>query len=447
MPRQSKTTTPGAARATTNGQAGDPAGGSLYVEHLEQDFWDRASLRQIYDAALMLHCSPWAVLAHCVARALSLIDPRVTLPDVICGPGSLNWFAAIAAASAGSKGGATTVARQLVPVATPVRNLGSGEGLVDQYMSIATKGNPAHQIHRSLIFSVNEIDDVAALANRSGATLMSVVRSGFSGEQLGHSYARNRATPPLDPHTYRMLVLLSVQPGRAGWLLDDVAGGTLQRIMWFPAIDRRVRAGAGRWQICPLPLPDPADLDAWQRYPRELQIPPEAEAVIQIESVKRHNGEANALDGHALFSREKLAFGLAVLDGRLEMSLQDWRLSGVAAKVSAYIRDQVTVLLEDERTRAVVREGQLRGIAREAADAERYAATEDRIITVGARALDKLRAAPGRRMTNDALVHDSFNSRDRPACRAALAQMEHGGAIAHEMDNSTNPATKWWVLL
>ena len=190
MPRQSKTTTPGAARATTNGQAGDPAGGSLYVEHLEQDFWDRASLRQIYDAALMLHCSPWAVLAHCVARALSLIDPRVTLPDVICGPGSLNWFAAIAAASAGSKGGATTVARQLVPVATPVRNLGSGEGLVDQYMSIATKGNPAHHIHRSLIFSVNEIDDDINIRSISGTTTISM---GEGNDIVRVNYTRDGA--------------------------------------------------------------------------------------------------------------------------------------------------------------------------------------------------------------------------------------------------------------
>ena len=51
--------------------------GSLYVEHLEADFWNRPSLRAIYDTALMQSCSPWAVCAHCVARVLACIRPCV----------------------------------------------------------------------------------------------------------------------------------------------------------------------------------------------------------------------------------------------------------------------------------------------------------------------------------------------------------------------------------
>ena len=419
--------------------------GSLYVEHLEADFWTRTSLKEIYDVALMQSCSPWAVLSHCVARALAQIRPCVTLPDVICGPGSLNWIGANVASSAGGKGGATAVARQLVPTSVKVYNLGSGEGVVDRYMSKATKTNPASQIHESLMFNADEIDSVAALASRNGATLMSVIRSGFSGELLGDSYIRSSGTPPLEPHSYRMTLMVSVQPERAGWLLDGAAGGTLQRVMWFPAIDRRVKASGTRAKISPLSLPDPASLYNWQTYPVELTIPAEAEQLIREEAVRRHCGETDALDGHALFSREKFAFGLALLDGRVVMDTEDWRLSGIAAEVSTFIRRQVTVLREAADDVEAQKAGRIHGVMREAADAEKGAATERRITAVGIKALAKLGAEPSRRMSQSVLTK-SFTSRDRAALRAALTGLEGAGLITRTTDKSTNPPTVWVSL-
>ena len=62
--------------------------------------------------------SPWAVLAYTAARALAQVRPGIMLPPLIGGPGSLNWFAAIAAASGGGKGAAIAAARHLVPATT-----------------------------------------------------------------------------------------------------------------------------------------------------------------------------------------------------------------------------------------------------------------------------------------------------------------------------------------
>jgi len=89
---------------------------SLPLEAIEGHFWQsRGSLKLIYDAALSQMCSPWAVLACCAARTLALVPPDVTLPPIIGGRGSLNWFAAIVAKSGGGKGAANAVATALVP--------------------------------------------------------------------------------------------------------------------------------------------------------------------------------------------------------------------------------------------------------------------------------------------------------------------------------------------
>src|SRR5262245_25925217 len=55
------------------------------VGELETDFWERESLRVIFDAALSRLCPPWAVLAHCIGRALALVPPCVALPPIIGG--------------------------------------------------------------------------------------------------------------------------------------------------------------------------------------------------------------------------------------------------------------------------------------------------------------------------------------------------------------------------
>jgi len=57
------------------------------------------------------------------------------------------------------------------------------------------------------------------------------------GEPLGFSYADPAKALPIAPHSYRMGLVLGVQPGRAGPLLKDADGGTPQRFVWLPATD------------------------------------------------------------------------------------------------------------------------------------------------------------------------------------------------------------------
>jgi hypothetical protein len=78
------------------GESGDRGADSGFLISLRARLWQaRGSLAAVYTTALARMCSPWAVLARAAARALTQVRPHVTLPPLIGGPGSLNWFAAI----------------------------------------------------------------------------------------------------------------------------------------------------------------------------------------------------------------------------------------------------------------------------------------------------------------------------------------------------------------
>lgn len=358
---------PGTLTANGSASAGaDPDGsGALGLEAIEDSFWDsRESLKMVYEGALARLASPWAVLAFCAARALTLIPPGWTLPPIIGGKGSLNWFAALATKSGGGKGSASAVARELIPQPIYERNLGSGEGMVAAFERPKTTQDPQGGLREAVMFVSSEVDQMVALGSRTGSTLMSTLRQAFSGEGLGFSYVKK--TIELPEHAYRLTYVCGVQPARAGGLLSDVAGGTPQRFMWFPALDRRISRDYLRtdpWMPT-LSLPSGSDLF----YDREITIPGEALDFIVDSRVDAARGDGDPLDSHAIFAREKFAFALAVLDGRTEMTLEDWELSGVAAAVSARTRQWVADHMTDAQRLEASDRGALKGVEHVAAE-------------------------------------------------------------------------------
>jgi hypothetical protein len=408
---------------------------ALALEVIEGHFWEsRDSLKLIFDAALSQMCSPWAVLACCAARTLALIPPTVTLPPVIGGPGSLNWFAAIVAKSGGGKGAANAVATALVPGDIHTRGAGSGEGMVEAY---DRRLEPQDHI-TSILFSIDEVDSLASMQARAGQTTMSVIRSGFSGETLGYSY-RNRSKEKVEAHTYRMTMVVSVQPERAGGLFSDTGGGTPQRFMWFPGRDKRIRATTPAWPtdstglVCSLPRIDQ------RRLPhRPLRIPPEAEALIRQTREDSMSGNDNALDGHALFCREKFAYALALFDGRTEMDSDDWKLSGIVAAVSDWCRLRAqNTLLNAETTMAAAR-GRLRGVESYESEITRAVMANDDLKRILTWAVGKLREADEHRLKKRDLSR-AASSRDRAKFTEAMMRgVEAGLLVADGSD---------WVLV
>lgn len=405
------------------------------LETLEGHFWEsRQSLKLIYDAALSQMCAPWAVLACCVARTLALVPPEVTLPDVIGGKGSLNWFAAIVAKSGGGKGAANAVATALTPGDIHTRGAGSGEGMVEAY----NRRDQEQDQVTSILFSVDEVDSLASMQARSGQTTMSVIRSGFSGETLGYSY-RGRTKEKVEAHTYRMTMIVSVQPERAGGLFSDSGGGTPQRFMWFPGRDKRIRADRLPWPTGSLGQPRALPAIDAKRLPfGGISIPPEAELLICQTREKSMSGDDNALDGHAVFCREKFAYALALLDGRTQMDSDDWKLSGIAAEVSDWCRLRAQGAMDKAQTVMAAERGRMRGVESYEADISRAVVANGELKRILTWVVKKLGATDGRRMSKRDLNH-SAPSRDRAKLAEAMLRGVENGLI--EADGAE------WVLL
>ncbi|WP_100525895.1 DNA primase [Mycobacteroides abscessus] len=344
------------------------------VRDYEGDFWQsRTSLSTVYTAALAGMCSPWAVLACCAARALALVDPHIKLPAIIGSKGgSLNWFAMLAAESGGGKSTAMEIAEELIPHQVKTLNLGSGEGLIEAFGERNDDGTVKDPVagHRSILFSVDEIDSYSAVAGRSGSTVMPILRSAFTGGSLGFAYRKGNRLPVLPAHSYRMTLVCAAQPGRTRAMFADADGGTPQRFMWFPATDPRIAAVRPTFNGA-LYLPPVTD---WQ-YPATLRVPSECEGLIVTTRASQARGETAALNSHALFAREKFAYALAILDGRSAMDSEDWRLSGVAAAVSDAVRQWVLDQLAASEAEEARQKGRLQGVAKSAADIEK--AVED----------------------------------------------------------------------
>lgn len=401
-----------------------------HLEDIERGFWDaRDSLKAIYETALACMCSPWSVLAICAARALCLVPPRIQLPAVVgAGGGSLNSFFAIVARSSGGKGISGQVAAQLIPAHVNKREVGSGEGVVAML-----NGDPKDpdSYLESVYFDIPEIDGLRAVSERTGASLMSVLRKAWSGESLGFGWADRTKRTHRDQHTYRLTVTMGIQPQRAQWLLADADGGTPQRFLWFPAHDNRIRAATAnpKMWIGALTLPNTTDF----QYPQTLQIPAEATELILATREANAREQVDALDGHGLFAREKFAYALTILDGRTEMTSEDWELSGIVADISTYTRELVLDSIKEATFRGAEDRGVLRGIEMETADVERGHRRSERTQRVLRWLLDKLDEAGDEGLGNREL-HRKITSRDRQALSDALGAAVANGLIGQADD-------------
>ena len=404
---------------------------------LERGFWTRRdSLQNIYLAALSRMCSPWAVLGYCAARVLTLVRPNCVLPPLIGGQGSLNWFCAVAAQSGGGKGSAHAVSKELVREYIFTRNLGSGEGLIDAYCGKPTDENPTGT-REAVMFVADEIDGMSALGLRSGSTLMSTLRSAFSGETLGFSYRSSKTH--LESHSYRMTLVVNVQPARAGALLDDQHGGTLQRFMWFPGTDPRVTTEI---PLMPESL-DMPPISSWL-YPQVLEVPYETVELIRDERVRSNSGMDDD-HGHAYFIREKFAYALAVLDGRDVMTEDDWALAGIASRVSDHTRDWVAYQLRNLKDEEATERGRLQGVSSMAADEEKTLLGTQRTSRIAKWALAKIKEEgeiSARKLTQ------AMASKDRPYLTNALELLASSGLIEQrDTDNKTGRPGKIWRLM
>jgi hypothetical protein len=300
------------------------------------DFWEaRPALRYIQDFAYARMCSPWAVLGVSIACVLHHVPPWVTLPALIGDVGNFNVLIALVGPSGTAKSAAYRAGRKAFDLHhEPIYSvpLGSGEGIARQYKS--KEDGPLD--HNAVIFYAAEIDGVAAQANRNGSTLVAQLRAAFSGEDLGFAYRNDKTRLILKENSYRFGLVAGIQPERARWLIDQSDGGTPQRFIWFPVADLGITADP---PAEPTQMTIARTLSGWSSGP--ITVPDQVAREIREAHAARQRGDGEALDGHVMYCRLKIAFAVALLDGHREIRLEDWHLAGMIAAKSDQVRTAV----------------------------------------------------------------------------------------------------------
>ncbi len=320
------------------------------VDMARPEFWAaRPELEQLFGFALAHRASPWGVLGCVMARVIASTPYDVVLPNIIGDIASLNLFVGLVAPSGHGKGACERVAALFLYSgnyrAFVEHRPGSGQGLAHAYAHREKEKNAdgkqtgltvVKRDTSNVLFRLDEVDTLRGLVGQSGSTLMAELRGLAMGERLGHMYVDPEKRIEIEEHTYRGCLIVGIQPDHADVLLDDTSGGTPQRFLWLPATyplhpdQKPVSPPPLEWSKVESPYmsPSPYSLPVWQG----------AVQAIDSAHLARSRGEGEALDGHILLMREKVAAALSILSRRMEISQEDWELAGIVMEISDQTR-------------------------------------------------------------------------------------------------------------
>jgi hypothetical protein len=206
------------------------------------------------------------------------------------------------------------------------------------------------QAYDGIAFRIDEGQMLESLAARSGQTTMTLLRSAWSGEQLGNSYAdRDRRGFVLAGHAYRASLVMGVQPEHAGFLIDDAAGGTPQRFLWAALVDPMAPPlaeiaswpGALTWKPPDWRGGARVSIGGFERG--AMTVAPSIVATMRQRRYDVTTGSVvlAELDSHEHLIQLKVAGLLAILDERLDVTEDDWRLAAIICKTSRRARSWV----------------------------------------------------------------------------------------------------------
>jgi hypothetical protein len=301
--------------------------------------------------------SPYALLSVALVRVAANTLPNLTLPPIVGGRGSLNLFCALVGPSGAGKSAVCAASDELLPWADPWVHIGSGEGLLHTFVERIKVDDPTDPDSKIKVWKVrvhtpkaaaivDEIDTLTALGARQGSTLLPTLRTMWTGSSVGFGYADPSKRLDMKAHSYRLGMVVGAQPTRCEALFDEADAGTPQRFIWAP-------------------LTDPGAPDIPPDNPGPLVQPPIFNGVdtnfVVCESLRKatidarqamlRTGTTGELDGHALLNRIKIAAAIALMEGRYEVTEDDWGLSGRIQTVSDMTREWVQSRIANERAK------------------------------------------------------------------------------------------------
>ncbi len=321
--------------------------------YLPESFWDaRPVFGVLRAAARRALASPEGVLVAAIGLTLARVMPNVVLPACVGVEASLNLMIVTCGTSGDGKSVCRKIAKQTLtfPGCEALHEFSpsSGQGIAGQYQELKKpKGEDAFMkpLRWSALATVEESDKIAALASQASSTLSSELRAAAMGELIGSANVGDTKTNMAEG-TYRFVLAMCMQPELSGWLLDEKAGGLPQRFLFACVNDARVvdAVDPGQWTVR---LPFEAGADPVSGAPRGHRVMGITDAIcaeIRAETIARKRASVRQqattdYDGHGTLMRLKVAGAFALLDGRLSITDEDWRLAGeVAAASKATIR-------------------------------------------------------------------------------------------------------------
>lgn len=444
-------TTPSAAPSANREApaALEGGGGALaLVQTATEDLWGRRPiLGAIRNIAWERMVGPWAVLGGVLAQVACRIGPHMQLPPIVGGNASLNVFIGLVGPSGAGKDAATAVAAELLGVAgrIPTKKLGTGQGIDASFTAQSQKEGPI-QYNDVALFTIAEIDSLAAHSQMNGSTLMSTLREVYTGSALGAHYADKFKRRPVGQHRYRAAVLAGIQPTRAGTLLDDADGGTPQRWIWLPTNDdnpdppsrRLVAPARDHWWT---------DYEVWVpngENPDDEPIAPKEPTLVGVcrtawDTIRASRAavlrrslteQAEGLGGHALLTKLKVAALLGFLDGRSSVNEEDWELAGIIMTRSEHTRGICQDEMSKKHRQSSVARGKSRAVQAIAEQEEAESLEEKKTERLVGKIVKKLQDCAGETMTRGKL--NAWAGRDRKQLDQALEQAIEQGLIKGE---------------
>lgn len=388
----------------------------LRAEKTQQDFWQaRPYLKHLREAAHARQRSAPAVLGVVLARVAALVDHRLRIPPIVGSDAGLSIIAVILAPPGVGKSTASSIGTALLPAPAGLDvadnlPIGTGEGMVEALYSVVDEIDPdtgkttkvRKQVRHNAYYFIDEGQVLTEIGNRRGATLLPTIRTIFTGGVLGNMNASEERRRILPSGSYSMGIVVAMQTTLAGGLLQDAEGGTPQRMLWLSAIDPTIPDDAPGWPG-PLPWQAPGSDalralrgDGWLVGDEAfLEVAAPIQAEIRAADLGRARGQLTTavLDAHEGLLRLKVAAALAILDGRLDLGVEDWQL---AAEIKAWSDTSRSAVEETVSQRAAEQERQTSTkLADRAVHAER-AVERRRIVDCARKIAVKVWAEPER---------------------------------------------------
>jgi hypothetical protein len=358
------------------------------------DWGSRWWLAHISQAAHARLVSREAVL-HCVLARIAAFSPhKVRLPAIIGSEVPLTYFAAIIAPPGVGKSGAVAVATELVPPPDGMYEcdhlpLGTGEGLIESLfdqVELPDGTKIKEQVRFNAFAVADEGETYAALGGRKGATLGPTLRTAWTGGTLGQANA-SRVTRRIVPAgNYAFGVVFLFQHSKAGGLLAEEEGGTPQRFAWGLGADASLTADVPEW---------PGMLKRYELHGDPvLNIAADVVGEVRAAHLAKQQGRTvvQPLDAHRGLLRLKLAGLVAIIEGRVDVTVADWALAEDILNTSDAARATAVAAVAEQKREAenaATKRQAKRKVAEVGAVAQFQEAVRQRKVVDGARAIAK----------------------------------------------------------